>query len=187
MLIKDHLMKLPMWWQRAQKLRNDRPGGAAAPLPPRQFRHWLQMLMRADVLSWIKPGEKFHSSLGSVVTNGSKNHLLQKVILRYGERSLFWSLIIFGYLSFTTVRGRKIGFNSCEFMKFLNIANVHALDVWVMRILICNNKVFSFPFFCLFLLQCNFFPLRCQEKFLTSAKFLTCCCFSVILLLRIKK
>ena len=28
---------------------------------------------------------------------------------------------------------------------------------------------------------------RCQAKFLTSAKFLTCCCFSVILLLRIKK
>jgi len=28
---------------------------------------------------------------------------------------------------------------------------------------------------------------RCQAKFLTSAKFLTCYCFSVILLLRIKK
>ena len=165
MLIKDHLMKLPMWWQRAQKLRNDRPGGAAAPLPPRQFRHWLQMLMRADVLSWIKPGEKFRSSLGSVVTNGSKNHLLQKVILRYGERSLFWSLIIFGYLSFTTVRGRKIGFNSCEFMKFLNIANVHALDVWVMRILICNYKVFSFPFFVYSFCNATFFHSGVKRNF----------------------
>jgi len=28
----------------------------------------LQMLMRAGVLSWIKPGERFCSSLGSVVT-----------------------------------------------------------------------------------------------------------------------
>ena len=28
-----------------------------------------QMLMRAGVLSWIKPGERFRSSLGSVVTN----------------------------------------------------------------------------------------------------------------------
>jgi len=37
--IKDHLIKLTMWWQGAQKLRNDRPGGAAAPLLPRQFRH----------------------------------------------------------------------------------------------------------------------------------------------------
>jgi len=27
------------------------------------------MLMRAGVLSWIKPGERFRSSLGSVVTN----------------------------------------------------------------------------------------------------------------------
>jgi len=29
--------------------------------------------------------------------------------------------------------------------------------------------------------------IQCQAKFLTSAKFLTCCCLSVILLLRIKK
>jgi len=38
MSIKDHLIKLTMWWQGAQKLRNDRPG-AAAPPAPRQFRH----------------------------------------------------------------------------------------------------------------------------------------------------
>jgi len=31
------------------------------------------------------------------------------------------------------------------------------------------------------------FWLRCQAKFLTSAKFLTCYCFWVILLVRIKK
>ena len=34
MSIKDHLIKLTMWWQGAQKLRNDRPGGAAAPTAP---------------------------------------------------------------------------------------------------------------------------------------------------------
>ena len=34
MSIKDHLIKLTMWWQGAQKLRNDRPGGAAAPPAP---------------------------------------------------------------------------------------------------------------------------------------------------------
>ena len=29
------------------------------------------------------------------------------MILHYGKKSLFWSLIIFGYLIFTTVRGQK--------------------------------------------------------------------------------
>ena len=41
MSIKDHLMKLTMWWHGAQKHRNDRPGGRPPPLPPRQFRHCL--------------------------------------------------------------------------------------------------------------------------------------------------
>ena len=41
MSIKDHLIKLTMWWQGAQKLRNDRPGGATAPPASRQFRHYL--------------------------------------------------------------------------------------------------------------------------------------------------
>jgi len=34
MSIKDHLIKLTMWWEGAQKLRNDRPGAAAPPAPP---------------------------------------------------------------------------------------------------------------------------------------------------------
>ena len=34
MSIKDHLIKLTMWWQGAQKLRNDRPVGAANPPAP---------------------------------------------------------------------------------------------------------------------------------------------------------
>jgi len=34
MSIKDHLLKLTMWWQGAQTLRNDRPGEAAAPPAP---------------------------------------------------------------------------------------------------------------------------------------------------------
>jgi len=53
--------------------------------------------------------------------NGSKNNFTAKghITLR---RSLFWSVIIFGNLSFTTVREQKIGFNSCECIKFLNTA-----------------------------------------------------------------
>ena len=74
---------------------------------------------------------------------------MQKVILHYGKtkRSLFWSLIIFADLSFTTVRGQKIGFNSFECIKFLNIANIHVLDVWGKCIFICNKKIFFICFF----------------------------------------
>ena len=73
--------------------------------------------------------------------------LLQKVSLHYGERSLFWSLMVFPCLSFTTVGGQKIGFNSCECTKLLHIANFQALDVWGKRIIICNNKIFFLCFF----------------------------------------
>jgi len=62
---------------------------------------------------------------------------------------------------------KKIGFNSCECTKLLNIANIYVLDVWGKRIFIYNNKLFSFAFFCLFLLQRNFFPLRLRHQ--TSA------------------
>jgi len=31
--------------------------------------------------------------------------------------------------------------------KILNIANIHALDAWGKRILICNNKIFFLCFF----------------------------------------
>jgi len=58
--------------------------------------------------------------------------------------------MIFGYLSFTTVRGQKTGFNSCECVKFLNIANFHAIHVWGKCILSCNDTPFFlhfFPFF----------------------------------------
>jgi len=68
--------------------------------------------------------------------------LLQKVIFHYGKRNLFWSFIIFAYQSFKTVRGQKIGFNSCECMQFLNIANI-----WGKRIFICNKKKFFLCFF----------------------------------------
>jgi len=65
---------------------------------------------------------------------------------------LFWSLIIFGHLSFTTVRGQKIGFNRCECIQFSNNSNVHALHVWGKRILIWNDRLqhFSFIFFYFF-------------------------------------
>jgi len=42
MSIKDHLIKLTMWWQEALKLRNDRPGGRPPPMHTRQLRHWMQ-------------------------------------------------------------------------------------------------------------------------------------------------
>ena len=71
-------------------------------------------------------------------------------MLYYGEKNLFWSLIIFGYLSFTTVRARKISFNSCECIKFLNIANFHAFHVWGIRILSCNDATFFLHFFSFF-------------------------------------
>jgi len=60
-------------------------------------------------------------------------------------------LIIFGYLSFTTVRGQKIGFNSCECIKFLNIANFHPIHVSGKRILSGNDTTFFLHFF----LFCN--------------------------------
>ena len=72
---------------------------------------------------------------------------LQKVILHLGKRSLFWSSKIFAYLSFTTVRGHKIGFNSCECIKLLNIANTHVLDDWGKRIFVYDNKIFFLCFF----------------------------------------
>jgi len=59
-------------------------------------------------------------------------------------------LIIFGYLSFTTYRGQKIGFNSCECIKFLNIANFHAFHVWGKRILSYGDTTFFLHFFSFF-------------------------------------
>ena len=54
---------------------------------------------------------------------------------------------MFGYLSFTTAQGQKIGFNSCECIKFLNIANFHAIHVWGKRILSCSGTTFFLYFF----------------------------------------
>jgi len=72
------------------------------------------------------------------------------VILHDGKRSLFWSLIVFPYLSFTTVQGQKIGFKSCESIHFVIIANFHTLHVCVKRIFSCNEKT-------IFLCICAFF------------------------------
>jgi len=71
-------------------------------------------------------------------------------MLHYGKKCLFWSFIIFGYLSFTTVMWQKIGFNSCECIKFWNITNFHVFHVWGKCILRCNDTAFFlnlFPFF----------------------------------------
>jgi len=61
---------------------------------------------------------------------------------------------MFGYLSFTTVQGQKIGFNSCECIKFLNIANFHAC-MGETHIKLQWYNIFPLLFF---LLQRNFFP-----------------------------
>jgi len=54
------LLRLVVWIaRRCQIVSSFVPGGCCVAL---------QMLMRVGVLSWIKPGEKFRSSLGSVVT-----------------------------------------------------------------------------------------------------------------------
>ena len=74
--------------------------------------------------------------------------LLQTMILHCGKTSLFWSMIIiFGYLSFTTVRGQKNRFQQLWIYKILNIANFHAFHVWGKRILSCNDTTFILHFF----------------------------------------
>jgi len=62
---------------------------------------------------------------------------------------------------------KKIGFNSCECIKFLNIANFHVFYVWGRRILSCNDNIFPSIFFLFLILQRNFFPLRLRHQ--TSA------------------
>ena len=100
------------------------------------------------------------------------------MILLYGKRGLFRSLIIFAYLSFTTVRGQKIVFNSCECIKFLNIANIHVLDVWGKRIFICNDKIFFLCFFLFILFATQLFstPVKSSDlatklRYLRSSAF----------------
>jgi len=49
--------------------------------------------------------------------------------------------------------------------KILNITNIHALDVWVKRILICNNKIFFLCFFSVyFFCNATFFHSGCVIK-----------------------
>jgi len=76
-------------------------------------------------------------------------------------------LIIFAYLSFTTVRGQKIGFNSCECTKYLNIANIHIWDVWGKCIFVAFIKYVSFAFFMYIPFATQLFPLRLRHQ--TSA------------------
>jgi len=76
------------------------------------------------------------------------------VILHYGKRSLFWSLIIFRYLSFTMVRGQKNWFQQLWKYTFFKHHKLpyYTLHVCVKRIFSCNEKTFflcicSFCFF----------------------------------------
>jgi len=87
-------------------------------------------------------------------------------MLHFGKKSLFWNFVIFRYRVSKWFRDKTIGFNSCECIKFLNIANFH---VWEKRILTCNDSIqhFSFTFFLFLILQSNFFPLRLHHQ--TSA------------------
>ena len=94
-----------------------------------------------------------------------KINLLQKVILHYGKRSLFWSLIIFPYLSFTTVRGQKNWFQQLWKYKFFKhrklpiiicLRETHIQLQW--------ENIFSLHLFLLFLLQLNLFPLRLRHQ-----------------------
>ena len=67
--------------------------------------------------------------------------LLQKVMLHYGKKSLFWSLIIFGCMSSAMVRGQKNRFQQLWMYKIFNIANFHVFHAWTMI------QHFSFTFF----------------------------------------
>ena len=62
------------------------------------------------------------------------------------------------------VWGQKIGFNSCERIKFLKIANLHVFHVWVKSISSCNDTTFFFTIFPFLILQHNFFPLRLHHQ-----------------------
>ena len=61
MSIEDHLIKFTMWWQGVQKLRNDRPGGVAAPPAPRQFRHWVEAKLRNETVMAL--GQIIHAAM----------------------------------------------------------------------------------------------------------------------------
>ena len=67
-------------------------------------------------------------------------------------------------LSVTTVWGQKIGFNSCECIKLLNIANICVLDVWGKHIFICNNQIFFLCFFLFIPFATQLFSLRLRHQ-----------------------
>jgi len=74
------------------------------------------------------------------------------------------------------VRGQKIDFNRCEFIKFLNIANFHAFHVWGKRILTSNDTKFIFNFFAfaiqLFSTPVTSLDLRNQAPLFTKLRLL---------------
>jgi len=120
-----------------------------------------------------------------VFTVAYKRWSFVNMMLHYGKKSLFWSLNIFGYLSFTTVRGQKIVFNSCEFIKFLNIANYHVFHVWGKRILSCNDTTFILHFFSFFCFATQLFAtpvtslnLRIQAPLFTELRLLQATVFT---------
>jgi len=61
---------------------------------------------------------------------------------------------------------KKIGFNSCECIQFLNIANIYVFHVWGQRILSCNGTTFFLQFFPCFDFATQLFssPVRHQTS-----------------------
>ena len=109
--------------------------------------------------------------------------LLQKVMLHYGKKSVFWSFNIFGYLSFTTVRRQKIRFNSATVATH---SFLHSQSQWWMYKIFKHRKVpcldethiklqwysiFPSLFFLFLILQRNVFPLQLCHQ--TSAIYRT--------------
>ena len=91
--------------------------------------------------------------------------VLQKVILHYGKKSLFWTLIIFGYLSFTMVRGQKYRFQQLWMYKVFKHRKLPCIPCFgEMHIKLHWYKFFRSLFFIFFLLQRNFYPLRLHHQ-----------------------
>ena len=82
--------------------------------------------------------------------NGSKNKFIAKGdILHYGKRSLFWSLIIFPYLSFTTVWGQKNWFQQLwkyTFFKYRKLPYITDYMFAWSAYSVAMRKHFSFTF-----------------------------------------
>jgi len=89
-------------------------------------------------------------------------------MLNYGKKVNFEVLLFLVIWVSQQFGDKNIGFNSCECIKYLNIANFHVFHVWGKRILSCNDATFSLNYFSFFYFATQlFFPLRLRHQ--TSA------------------